>query len=125
MKGGIEEIKDKNEDENEIDYDYEDEGYEDYEDDEDNAMIDEALDDPEAPMYSRVSFGKWMIVLLIIAIPVVNVVMLLVWALGSRTNPSLSNFSRAFLIYFILAAALVFAVSTTVINFILKMVNLA
>ena len=121
MKGRIEELKDKNEDEYEIEDDYEDED----EDDEDDALIDEALDDPDAPVYSRVSFGKWMIVLLILAIPVVNVVMLLVWALGSRTNPSLSNFSRAFLIYFILATALVFAVSTTVINIILKMVNLA
>ena len=121
MKGGIEEIKNK-EEENEIDYDYEDE---DEDEDEDNAKIDGELDDPEAPMYSRVSFGKWMIVLLILAIPVVNVIMLLVWALGSRTNPSLSNFSRAFLIYFILAAALIFAVSTTVINYILKIVNLA
>ena len=119
MKGRIDELKDKNEDEYEIEDEYEDF------DDEDNVLIDEELDDPDAPMYSRVSFGKWMIVLLILAIPVVNVVMLLVWALGSRTNPSLSNFSRAFLIYFILASALVFAFSTTVINIILKMVDLA
>lgn len=84
----------------------------------------EELEDPEAPVYSRVSFGKWMVVLFVMAIPIVNVVMILVWAFGSRTNPSLANFCRAFLIYLILILALLFAFSSLILNILLKMVNM-
>lgn len=101
-----------------------DEYSDEFDEDEDSVLIDEEIKDPEAPMYSRVSFGKWMIVLFLLAIPVVNIVMLLVWAIGSRTNPSLGNFSRAFFVYFILLAVLVFVFSSTIMNIMLKMVDL-
>ena len=101
-----------------------DEFADDYEEDEDSILLDDEGDDPDAPMYPRVSFGKWMIVLLVMAIPVVNVVMLLVWAFGSRTNPSLANFCRALLIYLILMMALLLAFSSIILNIMLKMVNL-
>lgn len=101
-----------------------DEFADDFEGNEGSVLLEEEIEDPDAPMYARVSFGKWMIVLLVMAIPLVNIVMLLVWAFGSRTNPSLANFCRAFLLYMILVVALFFAFSTMIMNIMLKMVNL-
>ena len=101
-----------------------DEFADDFEGTEENVLLEEEIDDPDAPMYSRVSFGKWMIVLLVMAIPVANIIMLLVWAFGSQTNPSLANFCRAFLIYLMLIIALFFAFSTVIMNIMLRMVNL-
>lgn len=101
-----------------------DEFADEFEEDEDSVITEEELVDPDTQLYTRVSFGKWMVVLLVMVIPGVNVVMLLVWALGSQTNPSLANFCRAFLLYFILMIALVFAFSAVIMNILLKMVNL-
>ena len=35
--------------------------------------------------------GDWMIILLLISIPVINIIMLFVWALSSDTNETKSN----------------------------------
>jgi len=45
--------------------------------------------------------GDWMIVLLLISIPVVNIIMLFVWALSSDTNETKSNFAKATLMWFV------------------------
>jgi len=47
------------------------------------------------------SVGDWMIILLIISIPVVNIIMLFVWALSSDTNVTKSNFAKAALMWFV------------------------
>jgi hypothetical protein len=47
------------------------------------------------------SVGEWMIILLLITIPVVNIIMLLVWALSSDTNETKSNFAKAALMWFV------------------------
>ncbi|WP_435921975.1 hypothetical protein [Paenibacillus sp. DYY-L-2] len=46
-----------------------------------------------------VSLKDWMITILLMAIPVVNLIMLFVWAFGGGTNPSKSNFAKASLIW--------------------------
>lgn len=46
-----------------------------------------------------VSFKEWMIAILLLALPVVNIVMLFVWAFGSNTNPSKANYAKASLIW--------------------------
>jgi len=46
-----------------------------------------------------VSTGNWVITLLITAIPLVNIVMLFVWAFSSETNASKSNWAKASLIW--------------------------
>ena len=45
-----------------------------------------------------VSFGAWIGTLIILMIPFVNLIMLLVWALGPNVNRSLQNYCRAILL---------------------------
>ena len=45
--------------------------------------------------------GDWMIILLLISIPVINIIMLFVWALSSDTNETKSNFAKAVLMWFV------------------------
>ncbi|MDO5638297.1 MAG: hypothetical protein Q4G28_00310 [Neisseria sp.] len=45
-----------------------------------------------------VSVKEWLLVNIVFVIPVVNIVMALVWAFSSRTNPSKANYSKAVLI---------------------------
>ncbi|WP_458460702.1 hypothetical protein [Paenibacillus sp.] len=45
-----------------------------------------------------VSFGSWMLTLLLLAIPLVNIIMLFVWAFGN-SNPSKANYAKASLLW--------------------------
>lgn len=56
----------------------------------------------EVPM----TLGDWMITLLLLAIPVVNLILLFVWGFGSNTKKSKANFCRATLIYMAIAIVL-------------------
>lgn len=47
-----------------------------------------------------VGVGNWMLTLFLAAIPVVNIVMLLVWSFGSSTPQSKANWARATLAWF-------------------------
>lgn len=44
------------------------------------------------------SFGDWIKTLLLQIIPFVNIIMLFIWAFGSKTNLNKKNFSRAYLL---------------------------
>lgn len=46
-----------------------------------------------------VGVGDWMLTMLVMAIPIVNLVMLFVWALSSSTPKSKSNWAKASLIW--------------------------
>lgn len=50
-----------------------------------------------------VGTGEWLVTLLLLGIPLVNVVLLLAWAFGDSTTPSKRNFSRAVLIIILIA----------------------
>jgi len=47
-----------------------------------------------------VSVKEWLITNLILMIPLVNIVMMLVWAFSSNTNPNKANYFKATLILF-------------------------
>ena len=47
-----------------------------------------------------VSVKEWLLTNLILMIPLVNVVMMLVWAFSSNTNPNKANYFKATLILF-------------------------
>ncbi|MDR2586344.1 MAG: hypothetical protein LBC84_09070 [Prevotellaceae bacterium] len=49
-----------------------------------------------------VSTGNWMLTFLIMAIPLVNFVMLFVWAFGSNTPPSKANWAKASLLWMLI-----------------------
>lgn len=45
-----------------------------------------------------ISLGEWIITFIVLAIPLVGIIMMLVWAFSANTNPSKQNFCRASLI---------------------------
>lgn len=47
---------------------------------------------------SPVSLGDWILTLIVLCIPIVNLVMLFVWGFANGTHPSKQNFCRAYLI---------------------------
>ncbi len=56
----------------------------------------QSYEDDNAPM----SMGEWVLMLLLMAIPCVNIVMCCVWAFGKDGNVNRRNFCRAKLIFF-------------------------
>ena len=63
--------------------------------------------------YTPVSVGNWMLTYLLMCIPIVNLILLLVWAFGSGAPVSKANWAKASLIWmliFILFYVLMFVV---------------
>ncbi|MEN6445839.1 MAG: hypothetical protein ABFC98_07330 [Candidatus Cloacimonas sp.] len=58
-------------------------------------------DEPLAP---PMKIGDWLLVLILICLPVVNIIMLIIWSLDKKGNPSRRTFAIAILI---LMAALI------------------
>ena len=54
------------------------------------------MDQNNAPV---VRVGEWVVTILLLAIPIVNLVMVFVWSFGGGTNPSKANFAKASLIW--------------------------
>lgn len=54
-----------------------------------------------------VSLGDWIITLLILFIPLINIIMLFVWGFSAGTPPSKQNFCRAQLIWMLIGFVLV------------------
>lgn len=54
-----------------------------------------------------VTLGDWMITTLILAIPIVNIIMILVWAFSSSTNPSKRTYCQAILVWCLIAGIFV------------------
>lgn len=48
--------------------------------------------------YKPISIGNWILTLILIAIPLVNLIMLIVWAASGSTHPSKKTFAQAYLI---------------------------
>ncbi len=70
-----------------------------------------------------ISIGEWLVTMLILMIPCVNIVMLFVWAFGSGTKKSKSNFFKAQLIMalviivlWLIIALIAFAAGASMLN---------
>jgi hypothetical protein len=50
------------------------------------------------PEYKPVTVGNWIITFIVLAIPLVNLVMLIVWAVGGTTHPSKKTFAQAYFV---------------------------
>ncbi len=46
-----------------------------------------------------VTFGEWFLTLFLVAIPLVGIFFLFVWAFGATTNPSKANWAKASLVW--------------------------
>ena len=55
--------------------------------------------------------GDWMVTLLILAIPIVNIIMYFVWAFSSSGNVNLKTYCQASLIWFLILMAVALAFS--------------
>lgn len=51
--------------------------------------------------------GDWFVTVLLLSIPFVNIIMLIVWAFSSDTNPNRRNYSRAIMLWLLLVAIFV------------------
>jgi hypothetical protein len=45
-----------------------------------------------------VSFSEWLVTMLIMIVPILNLIMLIVWASDRNTNPNKSNWAKATLV---------------------------
>lgn len=71
------------------------------------------MNDTQRTTAPVMSMGDWMVTLLLGSIPILNFILLIVWALSSTENPNKSNFAKAalvwmavlFVLYFFLFAA--------------------
>lgn len=57
------------------------------------------------------TFGDWMITILIMAIPLVNLVAIIYWAASSGTNVSKQNYARASIAWFVIGLIVFFGLS--------------
>jgi hypothetical protein len=55
----------------------------------------------------EVGLGEWVITLFLTSIPLVNIIMLLVWAFGENTPPCKANYAKASLLWLVISVALV------------------
>ncbi len=53
-----------------------------------------------------VSMGEWMVTLLLMAIPIVNLIMVLVWAFGGGAPLSKANWAKAMLVWMLIGIVL-------------------
>ena len=59
------------------------------------------------------TFGDWMVTILVLAIPLVNVVALIYWAASSGTNVTKQNYARASIAWFLIGLVIFLVLSMT------------
>ena len=59
------------------------------------------------------TFGDWMVTILIMAIPVVNLVAIIYWAASGSTNVSKQNYARASIVWFFVGLVIALVLSMT------------
>ncbi|WP_201780297.1 zinc ribbon domain-containing protein [Acetobacterium bakii] len=65
------------------------------------------------------TLGDWMITLLLLFIPIVNIVMLIIWSVDSSTNENKKHFAWAYLIYMAIGVVVSIIFSSILISVIL------
>jgi hypothetical protein len=61
--------------------------------------LDENNFNNQSPLTKPMTFGDWIKTLLLQLIPVVNIILLFIWAFGNNVNINKKNFSRAYLLF--------------------------
>ena len=72
---------------------------------------------------NTVSVGDWIITFIILAIPLVNIIMLLIWAFGDGGNLNKKNFAKAALIMFVISILFYVVTFATIGPSLMKLVN--
>ncbi len=68
---------------------------------------------PQVPMAPVVSLGQWMVSMLLMLVPLVNIILLIVWASSSTENPNRKHWAGAQLIFMVISVALYFMMMAT------------
>ena len=62
------------------------------------------------------TIGNWIITMLLMLIPVVNIVLIFVWAFGSNVNPSKKSYFQAYLIFAVIGIVLSILLWSTILG---------
>ncbi len=52
----------------------------------------------QEPLAPIMTMGQWLVTMLLMMIPIVNIVLIIVWAVSKNENPNRSNWAKAYLI---------------------------
>ncbi len=63
-----------------------------------------------------ISIGDWMITIFILMIPLINIILLFIWAFSNSTNPNKSTFAKAYLIWIAIIIAITIIISVLLIS---------
>jgi cobalamin biosynthesis Mg chelatase CobN len=66
---------------------------------------------PETELEKPVGVGEWMLTTLVMMIPLVNIIMMFVWAFSSKTKKSKSNYFKATLIWMLIWIGVIAVIS--------------
>lgn len=69
------------------------------------------------------SFGDWMLTLLLTYIPIVNIIMLIVWSVDAKTNTNKKHFAWAQLVFMAIGVVVSIIFSTLIVGMILSLVG--
>ena len=58
------------------------------------------------PQQDNISLGDWIVTIILTAIPLVNIVMLIIWAVTDDTHPSKKTWAQAQLIWMVISVIL-------------------
>lgn len=58
------------------------------------------------PNASVVTVGDWIVTMILMCIPLVNLIMVLIWAFGSNTPVSKANWAKATLLFMVIGVVL-------------------
>lgn len=72
---------------------------------------------------SPLSVGNFLVMMLIAAIPILNIIMLCVWAFGSGSNVNRKNYARAQLIIMLIAMAVSIVLWSSLIGLLISISN--
>jgi K+-sensing histidine kinase KdpD len=63
------------------------------------------------------SIGQWLVTFLLMAIPIVNIIMIIVWLASKNENPNRKNWVLAYLIVIAISVVLTFIIFGSVASF--------
>ncbi|MCD4817753.1 MAG: hypothetical protein K8S23_03565 [Candidatus Cloacimonetes bacterium] len=72
----------------------------------------------------HISTFDWIITFFIMAIPLVNFIMLIIWAFGDSSHPSKANWAKASLIWMILPIVIFFLFITTFVGLLPSIIDI-
>jgi len=70
-----------------------------------------------------ISTKEWVIINLVMLIPIVNIIMLIVWAFGDNTNLNKANWAKASIIVWVIGFLFYFIIIILSITFIMSLFN--